>query len=676
MFDLILAGKTVDFQTGWQRLLFIVAFSLPIQPIASFSQEIGGESVAVDDEGSGQLLKTLIRGRVVDEAGEAISGAKVETLSVGDRESVETRTLENGTFLLRLPGEGYYGQSLLITDQAGKRASFISGYEYTTDKRTMFKVVLKPLRTTIVTVTDALDQPLPGASLILQANYQELARAETDPQGQAVLRFPADAKVDWINAFKDGEGYEYFENYDAFPTQERLTVPQELKLQLGGAVSVVVQVTDSVGQPVAGIPVTPWTIQTKGKLSYANVGGVLAQETDEHGLAKFAYIPSNLDRGVTFLIHSSDYFCPNWPHHNPGDAQAMPLQAQVLKLSTVSGNVYYPDGNPAPGIKIQGEGRGATNNYFRDYTTSKSDGTYEFKIYPNQETILAVTSPYYAANVVGIELAEGQKLEDVDLILSEGTRIRGTVTVGDAGQPAVGENATLIQEDGNANLVRWNDTDANGHYEFRVAAGSYSLRVGAETPIKLQVKDEAEMVHDVNLPRLPRGTLSGAVISRSGDQVSDAVIVGESINHLGHAGFKTTAQPDGRFSVERWQDEMQLYAFSPKANLACQRKVSADDATVELKLLPAASIQGKVLDANQQPVFNAIVKLNVQGNLSWKLNREVTTNEAGEFRFQGVLLNASWNVSASLDGKVSKNDTVKTDAAKEYDLEPLVLHPH
>lgn len=59
---------------------------------------------------------------------------------------------------------------------------------------------------------------------------------------------------------------------------------------------------------------------------------------------------------------------------------------------------------------------------FRGYTRSNSKGDYEIDIYPNQETILAITDDRYAAkSATDIELKPGGELNDVDFTLDFGT---------------------------------------------------------------------------------------------------------------------------------------------------------------------------------------------------------------------------------------------------------------
>ncbi len=170
--------------------------------------------------------------------------------------------------------------------------------------------------------------------------------------------------------------------------------------------------------------------------------------TGKDGMVRFDWIPEDLHGGLSFIVHHSDYHCPQLPNWQPGK-DSKGLTATLLRNAIVRGRVTLPDGRPAAGIMLQGEGRGATNMYFRGHTRTKEDGTYEMKIYPNQSTILAVTADEWAAvSHTGIRLEEGGIKENIDFKLTEGTIIQGVVTLGRDKKPSVGETATLIQKDG------------------------------------------------------------------------------------------------------------------------------------------------------------------------------------------------------------------------------------
>jgi hypothetical protein len=115
-------------------------------------------------------------------------------------------------------------------------------------------------------------------------------------------------------------------------------------------------------------------------------------------------------------------------------------------MATVRGKITLPDGSAASGIRLQGESR--SSHYFRGYTMSRTDGTYEFHVYPRQAVMIAITDRDWAtASHPGIDVEPGEVREGVDFSLTPGTLIHGTISVSDPPTPAPGDTVTLRYSD-------------------------------------------------------------------------------------------------------------------------------------------------------------------------------------------------------------------------------------
>lgn len=435
----------------------------------------------------------LIRGRVVDEEGIPIQGALIRTFAREGEEAFETKSTAGGVFLLRVKAPGHYLPSFLVSSPDETLLAWAGGFNHTTDRRNKsMKVVLQPPRKVVAKIVNTEGEPVSGATVFVQVQYREILRVQSNKAGEAQLTLPANAKVDWINAFKDEVGYDYFENYEEFSGWERGEVPEQVTLTLDGATSITLEALDTSNAPLEGVTFSPWTIQKAGKKSDANIGGCAMQKTGKDGTTTFTWIPSKSDP-ITFLSFEDNYYCPKSPtFRHAGEAK---LTATFFRKPRLFGQLTYDDGTPAAGIRLQGEGRGASNHYFRGNIVTDSDGRYEMKIYPDQETIVAVMDDAYAAeSITGILLKEGEEKE-VNLSLTTGTLIRGQVT-DRIGAPVTEGNATLIQQSGKASLVRWSQFDANGEFQFRVGPGEYEFWLPGRANEKIQVTDETEIVRD------------------------------------------------------------------------------------------------------------------------------------------------------------------------------------
>ena len=591
-------------------------------------------SVWAEEPDKSRPFEWLIPGTVHDESGAPVAGAIVE--SVGIRAEGEESAVvdEQGKFVLQFRAASQHSRDLIIRSPNESLVSFVTDVE--NESRKLLRVVLKPTRPVTVTVVDLNGLPVTGALIETIAAHvfiplqKSIVSCQTDNKGQATLHLPADARVDWITARHDAYGYDYYENYDSFPISERLKLPQELTLTLNGGSNAEVKVVDSKDKPIAGVDIIPSTIRKKGKLSYVNAGGGVI--SDANGVARFPWIPADLDGRVSFDVNDRNLHCPRSAVY-PSDG---PSIAKVFRTATVRGKITYANGSPAKGIHLQGEGRGDTNHYFRGHTMTVEDGTYEIRIYPEQSTILAVTeNAWPAKSHTGIKLGEGQVKENVNFVVGDGTLLQGTITIGPDALPCVGDSATLLQKSGGTDLVRWCKTDRNGNYRFRIGPGDYTLRLPnepLENAIMLLVEAQEKIIHDSHSARKARVNLTGSTFDPDGKPVGDCLVYGESIAAPGHAGFRSKVDPQGKFSTDR----MLLYAASDDRNLAGFAELIEDDAEVTIKLAPAVTVKGRVLNATGQPRSNARVVLSLGRPANRSLKLSTQTNELGEYVFPAV----------------------------------------
>lgn len=622
----------------------LIALAWPRNVAAVGATESNGQH---DDDRDAAPFEWSIPGTVHDENGNPVAGATIETLP-GIQEQMRTTSGDDGQFVLEMRMKRPHGSPFVISSSDGRLQSLVKQIDYNTPQK-LTRVVLKPVKTVTVSVRDKDGSVVSGAPVAAIAESCVAATGSTDQKGQVTLEIPADAEVEWIYGYHDSHGFDYYENYAAFPSHERLPLPDNVTLTFDGNQTARVRVADSDEKPVPGVAVVPWIIRKKGKLSYINLADLESLTTNEAGRVEFPWMPASLEGRVTFLIRHPKYHCPKLPLF---ESESVELTAHVLRVVPVRGKVTFADGSPAAGVHLQGEGRGDTNMYFRDHTVTHEDGSYEFDIYPDQRTIIAVTDKFHAATShTDILLKEGQSRENVDFVVSEGTLIRGAIKLGEDQLAAVGDTATLIQSSGGTELVRWTTTDADGNYRFRVGPGTYELRLPhqqAAPSINVTVKDEEALVFDGHADRKDRVNLTGIVTDEAGTPLANCTVYGESIAAPAHAGFRAKTDAEGKFRSERWSDRMVVYAIQLEKPLAGFAEISEDSTDVAVKLAPATSVSGIVRSKNGEPVINARVVLNVGlplVELAASLNLHTTTNGHGVYSFNGILPGASCHVA-------------------------------
>jgi hypothetical protein len=437
-----------------------------------------------------------VSGIVVGESGQPVARAEVRDAS---GEVPPVRTGEDGRFTLESRGAsarfmrlfaGSEGDALLGTWKG--ETSFASDGNKASEAR----LVLKPSRAVAVLVVDANDKPVPRARLAVEHDYGLMAFADSDERGRATLRYPSEGKIRNVLAVKPGAGYDYCE---MTASADATSLP-EVTLTLEGASRFQVRAVDSKGRPVAGVPFCPWNFQKSGKSHDLNVFGShpdfpVSRVTDAEGLATFDFLPVSLTGNMSILCTSKEWHQqrdPEWTAKLAAEAQPTVLETTLLRRPKVGGLVLQEDGKPAGGIRLQAEGRGKTNHYFRGEQRTRADGTFEFALYPEQSYLIAVVEKdWAAASHRGLIAREGEDRSDVFLTLGKGTRVHGTV-FDNAGSPLGGQTITVVEHgpeirDGAIQgpwpldseveqLVRWTETDAEGRYSIRLGPGPYEIR--------------------------------------------------------------------------------------------------------------------------------------------------------------------------------------------------------
>lgn len=601
------AMRTCD-KSLFVRLMVVLALTFLTVPSIGANADDQPSTVA---EAARFSPRDTIRGRVLDEQGQPVPGVRVsDTRGWLLGQEIAAVTDSDGNFKMGAkPGHWRYA-ALVARTEDGSRQGWLSVAESHNLTRRL-EIVLKPACHVRVRVVDAGQQPIANATVEVICSYVSAALGETDATGQVDLSFPADAQVDWVLALKANRGFDYYENYAAFPTRERGPLPPEVQLVLDGAYAdVEIDAASPDERPLPGVIVIPWTITKPGKVSYVNCGGARAvrQSTDARGQVHFTWLPQRGEQGFSFLIHSETHHCVDGVHL-PISAESKKLAVTLKPNGTIRGKVTFADGSPAPQILLQAEGNGAPH-YFRGFARSAEDGSYSFSVYADQTYALNVLDEAWAApSRVGEVVALGDAPHEIHFRLVPGTVVHGTLTVGADHAPAAGVTATLTQA---PQFVRWATTDDSGHYQFRVGPGEYTLSFPdgmSPQPVQIAVTDQATIVHDAHAVRKDRDVLQGAARRADDDRpAAGALILGETIGASSHAGFQTRTDSEGNFNTERWLDRMVVLGRDVNGNLAGSAILTEDDQRCDLKLSPAATIVGRVVDESGKPLANARVQ--------------------------------------------------------------------
>lgn len=533
-----------------------------------------------------------------------------------------------------------------------------------------------------VHVIDQDGQAVSGATVGVLTWPHGTVEDATTNDGVAILSIPRGLRLCGIAALKSGAGFDYWPPARQIPELTADDLPDEVHLVLGGARTATVRAVGTDGQPVAGVPVTPWLITVEGDRDVANLLGWSAAlvKTDASGAAKFDWLPAGLVGQVPFILHSEEYSLLERPALQAKDPDGAELTMTVYRSGRISGKVTLPDGSGAADILIQIES-GGCSSYFRGDGRTGNDGTYSIVAWPQRSYLVGAFDDNWAAESrAGIDVAEGQHRQGIDLVLITGTVISGRYTIGTPGEPVAEQCITLIETEPqpaacregegclSAHLVRWNYTDSDGRYSFRAGPGKFSLEgPGHEEKIDLLVTDQAAIIHDFHCPVPPRGMLNGVVVDQTtGDPVPQAIVRGLS-DIRGHREVDARCDGEGEFAQERWNDRMIIWAASADGRLTGMAEICETDTSVRVEAGPAVAAAVKVVDADgnalgrEEMTYWMTVHF-VDGEKTW-FCIESQTDESGLLQMPGLLPGALCAVGVS--GRLGDEDNTVTEFVAE-----------
>ncbi len=631
-----------------------------------------------------------IEGLVVDEQGRPVPGAIVHAEEEAD--PAGSKTAPDGSFALGM-GPRLYTRLLLVEADDGARIGLVRFQPSRhLGAKDAVRLVLKPARTVIVRVQDAVGAPVPGAA-VEAFDYGYQFHATTAASGVATLRVPADARISGVIGLKSGAGFDYFENYRTTPPAPEFEfppLPAELTLTLDGAQTVRIKVIGPNGQPMSGVAIKPFRPAKPGKITTIAIarGATTGATTDAQGIAVFDWLPKDVG-GVTFFIEPPKGFSSSgylrYVRGGPTE-----LTTRVQRGARLTGTIRFPDGRPARRILVIAglTGRGWIPRGAR----TDDEGKYAFDLGPGHPLMIAVDDETWAApSLTSTVLQEGQEQGGLDFTLSRGTLIHGQVTEVPENRPSPGMMVSLGERGGplpkelrtvsasTFQLTRNTYTDAQGHYQIRVAPGRYSLRGSRSDDSERQaveVKNEAEIVHDLVAKGSDRETfLRGVVVQKT--ETGERPISGAWAFRWPVYGVAKT-DAEGQFLRERTPGETIIYAYCPDKGLAGFSRILPGDAdNVKVVLSPTATVTGRVIDSNGKPRARQQVGVRLSSGSASRFDfmvSAVTTDDQGRFTYKDAPPGSTGELLVSHQKAVRPNAGPHTVVPFEVrDLDPIQL---
>lgn len=259
-----------------------------------------------------------------------------------------------------------------------------------------------------------------------------------------------------------------------------------------------------------------------------------------------------------------------------------------------------------------------------------SDGAYSFEnVADSPNYVITAVHPDYAQGErTGIAVAENDAVVAPNIVLGEGSKLKGLVRDLTTQAPIAGAKLelwdTMTTNFLDVSLRKpWatTESDPNGNYEFKnVHFNAYEI-VCAKDGYASMVKREAQLflaaapasVRDFNFELPYAVKIAGIVTDTRGQRVPDALINADQIGQVAERGGSkgaATSGPDGRFEINTlgegtYQVSAQAKGYSPKQ--VGQFNSGTTDLTVALE--PRGTVRGKVAQPNGGPVTKFELRL-------------------------------------------------------------------
>jgi protocatechuate 3,4-dioxygenase beta subunit len=558
------------------------------------------EDVTLDDV---ELPATeKMSGRVTDEAGKPVAGARVRArggASPFDEDDVnfyaEATTGADG--LYSISNAPTNGGALSV-----RAAGYSPSRQPSMQRRAIVNVTLKKGGTIRGTVTDAAGNEADASTVITGS-----LAARTDASGIYVLEgVPAGTQE--IEAFwKEDLGA----RRDTVHVKKGETV--DVPLRLAKSASLTGSVTDEkTRRPLASVRVS-----ASSSSVFSEDARSRRARTDAKG--KFR-LPGLVSRRYTVRAAKVDYLPVAMPGIVAGVSPPGNVAIALQKAAAVSGRVTDESGAPVAGARVRFARdsnvralmRGGPAAFLgRPGVTTGPDGAFRMRgLGPEKNLSLeAAMAGYVTAKRHGVTLKAGEAVKDVALILKRGLEARGRV-VDSAGQPiaAAEIRLTQVQRGGGRFVFQFAgvnrakpDATSGADGSFRVAgleAGDYALAVSRDgyapkrvPSVTVAEKGPNEWPAVVLAAGVP---IAGVVRSSKGDPVVGA----EVFAFADGTSRNSRTDPEGKFRIEGFgADRRVMINVRAEGYAALQRTVTPSPEEVVLVLTTSGTIRGRVEDA-------------------------------------------------------------------------------
>jgi protocatechuate 3,4-dioxygenase beta subunit len=272
----------------------------------------------------------------------------------------------------------------------------------------------------------------------------------------------------------------------------------------------------------------------------------------------------------------------------------------------------------------------------------------------------------WVAEPVEVMTEEGKTVSGIEIKVSKGGLLEVVVTEAGSKKVIIGGQIT-VRGSGERQYFGA-QSDSNGLAKIRLSPGEYMIGVYHQdysregTPLTITIEEGKTAKTNIEMNPMPK--IRGVVRDSSGKPVEGA----ECRIPMMDTSVKTDA--NGRFemafSKQSWGSQnitFYVVVLAKKENLAWAGPVEEEVNQMEIKLAPAITYTGKVVDSNGAAIAGAkITLMAIFGNYGSSISDEkITSDNEGRFQLKYIPEGLNCSVSAQASGYSKEQVEAETD---------------
>jgi hypothetical protein len=556
-------------------------------------------------------------------------------------------------------------------------------------------------------VIDEQDRPLAGVKVSLHEMvydeatyiYNPKLLGETQTQTNGAFSFNETVKDNryrygYIVADKEGQAL----GFDNWSMRDG---DKELEIKLGPPKELTGIVVDEKDIPIPGARVMiPTLILGEGRerlnLNSLVVPELLTTNTDATGTFTFTRIPAGAT--AEFLVEKSDratistyirtgmaYQKLNFTEGQENIKLILPVEAKIKGVI-----VEKTTGKPVGGVELRYTSGQELGYYRPKPLVSKEDGTFSIEALVATRYLLELVQPSeklpdWVADPVEVITEKGKTKSGVKIELSKGGVLE--VKVIDAVNKEPVEEAYVIVNNQVSNRSASRRSDEEGMARMRLMPGDYQLTYINKQGYSRQRLQDTVTIEDGQTQRLEyelvgMPKITGVVSDEKGEPIEGVEL------EICPSGGREEAVSDaeGKFEViydlGSWPGSrtpvMYLVGRHQERNLAAAVQLDEDTRELEMKLEPAVTLFGRIVDPNGQGLVSVDVRtmMHAPGWGSTIGRKPATTDNEGKYEIKAIPPDRPYNVYARADGYgESRGEEINAETAvdRRLDMGELTL---